>query len=572
MVLLVAMALALAVIGIRLIDLQALGNDRYDRLARSQLRNVATLSAVRGAIFDRNGRDLALSVRRPTIFVDPSLVQDPVRAARALAPVLGQSEASILATISTPNSQFEYLSRRVEPAVARTVAALELRGIGEVPESARVYPGDTLAGPVLGWVGSDNQGLGGLEAKYEELLRGTPGSLQVEKDPSGREIPATERHEIAAQPGGDLVLTIDQTLQFEVEQRLTAEVQKVKAAGGVAVVVDIRTGDILAMANVKGADDRTGPARPAPATAPNASVTEVHEPGSTAKVMTMAAALEYDVIDFNTRFSVPASISVGGAKFDDDQPHGTADWTVREILAKSSNVGTIMIAKDVGRQRLDLMMRKFGLGARTDIGFPGEQRGLLQGPTQIDPAIMGSLPVGYGIASTAVQTLGVFTTVANRGMSRPARLVAATIDANGERHQNRSMPARRVISETTAAELTDLLGEVVRTGTGVKAAIPGYAVAGKTGTARKHPYEKPYRYLASFGGFAPADAPRLAAVVVLDEPQTEVYGGAVAAPVFSAIMRFALRMEHIAPRDPAGADAGSTINARVTDRVPAPVP
>lgn len=549
----VVMALALSIIGGRLIYLQAVGNSAYERLARSQLRNIATVGATRGSIFDRNGANLALSVARQTIYADPSHMKDPGAIARVLAPILGRPEPELVATLSQRNLQFTYLARRVEPKLADQVAKLELPGVGQMTESKREYPDARLAGPVLGWVGTD-KGLGGLEHQYNKFLSGTPGSLQAERDPSGREIPGTGRREVPAQRGGDLVLTLDQSLQYEVNQRLAAEVQKAKALGGTAVVMDIRTGDVLAMASVDGPTD-TRPARPAPPTESNHPLTDVHEPGSTAKVITVAAALESGTIDMNTRFQVPWETSVGGAKFQDDEQHSTGNWTVREILTHSSNVGTIQIADKVGRTALDQMMRNFGFNARTPIGFPSESPGILPSPFQVDPAIMGSMPIGYGIATTAMQTLSVFTTVANGGVTRPPRLVAATIDSNGRRHRNAPLAARRVISAATAAQLNELLQEVVRTGTGVRASIPGYTVAGKTGTARKKPYVMPYKYFASFVGFAPAESPRLAAVVVLDEPQGQVYGGAVAAPVFKSIMQYALRLEGVAPSPPASASA-----------------
>ena len=557
---LVAMVLALLLVTVRLVDLQAVGSAHYDALARQQSVNQVVLPATRGTIFDRNGRDLALSVPRPTIYADPSLISARARArsAAALAPVLGLSVTELTAKLTQPRGvQYVSLAHQVSPGVAKRVAALGLVGIGHVADSRRIAPAASLAAPVVGFVSVDNRGLGGVETMYDASLKGVAGSLESERDPSGREIPATDRREVPAKRGSDLVLTLDQSLQYMVERQLTDEVQKVQARGGMAAIVDVQTGDVLAMANVDGPRGSV-PAHAAGRKDRNRLLTDTFEPGSTAKVATIASALESGAIDLNTRFSVPASISVGGQVFPDDEPHGTADWTVREILAQSSNVGTIEIADRVGRTRLDHTMRELGFGARTAIGFPGEQFGTLRPPTTIDPSIMGSMPIGYGISTTAMQTLGVFTTVANGGVSRPARLVAATIDANGVRHTQPRSPSRRVISTTTAAELNELLRGVVANGTGVRAAIPGYTVAGKTGTARKPPYKPPYRYMASFGGFAPAESPRLAAVVVLDEPKGQVHGGAVAAPVFSAIMQSALRLLHVAPTAPVGTDAGTS--------------
>ena len=550
---LVVMVVALAAITAKLVDIQVVSRDRFEALARQQTVRRVVLPATRGSIFDRSGRDLAISVPRPTIYADPSRLQSPKlrqRVAEKLAPVLNIPLPELIATLTQPKkTQFVYLAQQVSARLARQVARLGLAGVGQVADSKRIMPAGSLGAPVIGTAGKYDNGVSGVEIQYDDLLKGSAGSLAYERDPSGREIPAADRREVAAKRGSDLVLTLDQSLQYLVEQQLTAEVQKDNARGGMAAIVDVKTGDVLAMANINGPKG-TVPAHPARPGSPNRLVTDAYEPGSTAKVATIASALEAGKITLDTRFSVPTSITIGGKQFPDDEAHGTADWTAREILPRSSNVGTIKIAGLTGRIKLDRMMRQFGFGARTALMFPGEQFGAMQPPTTADPSMMGSMPIGYGISTTAMQTLGVFTTVANSGMSRPVRLVAATIDANGVRHAappSRTSPPRRVISAKTAAELNELLRGVVATGTGVKASIPGYTVAGKTGTARKPPYLFPYRYVASFGGFAPAEAPRLAAVVVLDEPKGDVYGGAVAAPVFSTIMQAALRMLHVAP-------------------------
>ena len=559
---LIIMVVALVGITAKLVDIQVVSRDRFQLLARQQTIRSVALPATRGSIFDRAGRDLAISVPRPTIYADPSQLQSPKvrqRVAEKLAPVLNIPIADLVVTLTAPKTRhYETVAQQVTARLGRRVASLGLPGIGVVADSKRMMPAGSLAAPVIGKAGTWNNGVSGIEIQYDDILKGSAGSLAYERDPSGREIPAADRREIAAKRGTDLVLTLDSSLQYLVEQQLSAEVEKVKARGGMAAIVDVRTGDVLAMANVVGPTE-VAPAHPAPPGSPNRLVTDAYEPGSTAKVATIASALEAGKITLDTRFSVPASITIGGKEFPDDEVHGTADWTAREILPRSSNVGTIKIAGLAGRIELDRTMRQFGFGARTALMFPGEQFGAMQPPNTADPSIMGSMPIGYGISTTAMQTLGVFTTVANSGMSRPLRLVAATIDANGVRQAappSRTSPPRRVISAKTAAELNELLRGVVATGTGVKAAIPGYTVAGKTGTARKPPYLPPYRHVASFGGFAPAEAPRLAAVVVLDEPKGNVYGGAVAAPVFSTIMQAALRLLHVSPTNPVGDDAG----------------
>lgn len=553
------MLLALAGLTARLVDLQAVGGAKYDALARNQLIHPITLSATRGSIFDRNGHELALSVPRPTIFADGGLIRDPAATAATIGPILGLSVPELTAALGRRDVHFMYLARRIAPEVAKQIVDLGLPGIGRITESQRVYPADGLAAPVLGFVGSENQGLAGLEQKYSRVLAGTPGSLEAERDPTGREIPATERRMVPAERGDDLVLTLDQSLQYVAERRLTEEVAAAGAKAGMAVVVDVKTGDVLAMANVNGAKGAT-PAGPATQHDRNRPLTDIYEPGSTAKVITASSALELGKITTETRFSVGSEVKVGGKVFPDDEPHAVANWSVQDILSRSSNVGAIAIAAKVGRTDLDRAMRNFGFGARTPIQFPGEASGILQPPSNYDPAIMGSMPIGYGIATTAMQTLDVFTTVASGGLSRPPRLVSATIDADGQRHATPMPSSRRVISHSTATAMKQILRSVVTDGTGKRAAIEGYPVAGKTGTSRKPPYEPPYQYMASFAGFAPVESPRFAAVVVLDDPQTATHGGEVAAPVFSSIMAYALHLYHV-PATESGAGSPGTLSA-----------
>jgi len=542
---LIAMVVALGVIGVKLFTLQGSASARYSKLSREQLLRTTKLEPTRGAIVDRDGADLALSVPRPTVFVDPTAVVRPNATAPKLAAILGLPLARVQEAFATPRTRYVVLARQVSPRVERAVKALDNPGVALQSGTKREMPNGTLAGPVIGFVNAEGVGGGGIEHGYQRVLAGKPGRLDAERDPSGREIPATERNLKPAVAGSDVVLTLDRGLQYQVEQQLTAEVASVKAKGGMALIADVRSGDILAAAVVDGADGR-GPARPAAPTESNRLFTTPFEPGSTNKVITIASALETRAITPDTAFSVPATIDVGGAQFADDEWHPRATWTVRDILPHSSNVGTIEIAKKIGQSRLERSLREFGLGVRTNVDFPGESYGALQAPDQGDPTIMGSLPIGYGVNVTAAQTLGVYMTIANGGVTRPLRLVDGTIDANGDRHRSRAMPARRVISAKTALILNDLMRGVVTRGTGEAAQIPGYTVAGKTGTARKQPYEQ-HRYMASFAGFAPAEAPRFAAVVVLDEPQTQIYGGAVAAPVFSQIMQATLRQEHVPP-------------------------
>jgi cell division protein FtsI (penicillin-binding protein 3) len=488
------------------------------------------------------------------VFVDPSAVVAPHRTAARLAVILDRPVAPLEATLTRTDTRYVVLQRQVDAKTEAAIRKLDNPGVALQAGTQRMMPNGDLAGPVIGFVNGKGTGGGGVEYGYDGALTGKPGRLDAERDPSGREIPATERKVQPAVAGSDVVLTLDRGLQYQVEQQLTAEVDAVRAKGGMALIADVHSGDILAAAVIDGATGKA-PAHPAGPTESNRLFTTPYEPGSTNKVITIASALENHTITPDQYFDVPARITIGGAQFDDDEWHPESSWTIGQILPESSNVGTIKIAATLGQSKLERSLREFGLGVRTAVAFPGESYGTLQAPDQGDPTIMGSLPIGYGVNATAAQTLGVYMTIANGGVTRPLRLVDGTIDDAGVRHRARSMPSRRVVSASTALILNGLMRDVVRHGTGLAAAVPGYTVAGKTGTARKQPYAE-HRYMASFAGFAPAESPRFAAVVVLDEPTTKIYGGAVAAPVFSKIMQAALRQEHVPPTvaiDPEGA-------------------
>jgi cell division protein FtsI (penicillin-binding protein 3) len=324
-----------------------------------------------------------------------------------------------------------------------------------------------------------------------------------------------------------------------------------------AIVMDIQTGDILAMASVDGATD-TDPARPSPASSRNRPVTDVFEPGSTNKVVTIASAIEAGIVTPDTVIETPGAIMVDGKKFEDTEVHGP-QLTVAGVLAESSNVGTITIARELGADRFDAALHDFGFGRETGLQFPGEASGIVMARKNYNATSMASMPIGNGLAVTALQMLDVYVTIANDGVARQPRLIAATIGADGERVDAAPGYTRQVVSPETALAMRRMLAGVVTSGTGVKAAVPGYSVGGKTGTARKPPYEHPpYKYVASFVGFTPVEHPRLAAIVVIDEPSGVYFGGQVAAPVFSRVMQHALAAERV-PGDAAVNPAGNVM-------------
>ncbi|MBW3613929.1 MAG: penicillin-binding protein 2 [Actinobacteria bacterium] len=568
--LLVVSLVAFCALAGRLVFLQVTPPEQYRAFGERQLMKRMELPAARGAIFDRNGRELALSVRQATVWANPRQVTDPAAQAAALAPVLGVDAAALQDRLSR-DAAFVYLARTVADPVADQVEALRLPGIHLVPEPKRFTPAGDLAAPVLGRVGTDNDGLSGLELQFEKVLAGRAGSQVVEQTPAGTPYDGV-RQRTPAVPGDDLVLTLDRSLQFETERALAAQIVSSTAEGGIAIVMESHTGEVLALANLVANPNRKGPPIPAPK---NLAVTNVYEPGSVNKLITIAAALEEGVVGAEERLAVPGTIKVADHVFKEHDPHPTVRWSVTDIMAESSNVGSIMIGQKLGKHRIDKYLRDFGFGERSGLRFPGESRGLMLDPDKWSGTSIGTIPIGQGIAVTAMQTLAAYNTVANGGEYVAPKLVKATVDAQGRSKPTPTSARRRVISPETAAEVTEMMSEVVRRGTGINAAIDGYTVAGKTGTARK-PLDgvrgyKEGAYVSSFAGFVPAERPALTAVVMLDEP-TPIYGGLVAAPVFAEVTRYGLRQFRIPPPPVSPESTSGAANLAGGGSASAPVP
>jgi cell division protein FtsI (penicillin-binding protein 3) len=537
-------------LALRVTQLQVLSGDHYKKLSLEQTVHTIPLPAQRGTIFDRDGRDLALSIELSSVYADPRQVADPIAYAAALAPILGVSEQTLEARLAARKYEFQYLARRVSDAVVAKVRRLDLPGVGFVPESARQYPAHLLAGSLIGEVGGAGTGLTGLESLYEHILKGQDGELVVERDQQGQEIPNTASHQVEARRGTDIVLTLDEPLQWETEQSLIDEVTATHAKGGMGVVVDVATGDVLSLASIEGAT-ATSPARPSSPTEQTQPLMDLFEPGSTNKLITLSTALERGVVGPDTEIDVPPSLNIGKTQYNDVDPHGDVRMSVTDILRQSSNVGTIEIAEHLTNEQLASALRAFGLGKPTTVEFPGQASGLLLPPDHYYDTGLASTSIGYGVAVTAMQMLDAYVTIANGGVSRPPHLLEASIDADGKRKPAHLPLGRRVVSGRTAHEMTDMLTGVVSAGTGACAAIPGYTVAGKTGTSRKPLPTGGYskgKTMASFIGFAPAEAPRVATIVVLDEPSgNQIYGGRASAPVFAEITASALRMLRVPP-------------------------
>ena len=563
---------------LRLVAVQEFSHQRYASLSSAELTQTVTVPAVRGGIYDRNGEVLSESVTKQTVVADPYLIKDPGTVAASLAPVLGLS-ADKLRSQLTEHSGFVYLAHRVADPVASEVTALNLTGINLVAESQRVQPVGQLALPLIGTVGTAGSGLSGLEYQYQSLLAGIAGSKILLQSPNGVTLPgATGAAGTSAKAGTGIELTIDESVQYVAEQALGAEVLAAHALGGTVVVMDVKTGDVIAMANLQAttsgsstpstgsasavtasATSSTSPQSSSGATliaradtlpsgveeAPsNTALTQVYEPGSVFKLVTFSSALQNNVISPNQTFSVPGSLSIGAYTFHDAENHGTQSMTATDILDQSSNIGTIQIAGALGKDRLLAQIGNLGFGKPTGLNFPGESQGLVPGPNAWTGSSIGSTPIGQNDAVTAQQLLDAYNAVANGGVMVQPRLVRGTISSNGSMSAAHASTTRRVIDSTTNAELTTMLEGVVKSGTGTSAAIDGYTVAGKTGTAQipdpSHLGYIPGAFFGSFVGFAPAEKPVLSAVVVLDHP-TPIYGGAVAAPVFSTIMEYALQ-------------------------------
>jgi len=547
--LIIAMAIGFVAVAARLVYVQAVSSKRYATFGASQRMRTVNVPPARGSIFDRNHVELAMTIRQRTIWANPQLVRDPIAGARALAPLLHQ-DVSVLEDKLRARGGFVYLARKVDDKTADAVEALKIPGVSMLEEPKRFAPAGALAASVIGQVGLDNQGLSGLEGQYEKQLEGKPGQSVVEQDPTGKQIASPLKEIKKSAPGHDLTLTIDRSMQYETERALAQEIVAAHAKGGIAIVADPRTGEIMSMASLTAGTDGQPPG-PAPS---NSAVTNVYEPGSANKGVTISGALQEGIFKPADTIVVPDHITIGTAEIHDDENHATRPWTITDIVANSSNVGTDLIAQRLGKARIDQYLRAYGFGSKTALNFPGESAGLLLDPKHWSGASIATVPIGQGVAVTALQMLQVYNTLANGGMYVSPKLVQGA----------RTPPPRRVVSEQTAQQMTAMLSEVVRVGTGKAARIDGYTVAGKTGTARK-PLEggggyKEGAYVATFVGFVPAEAPRLSAIVVLDEP-TPIYGGLVSAPVFADLARYALRHFQVPPPAVAGTVAVPQLSA-----------
>lgn len=564
---LVGLGIVLTLFVGRIVQLQALDASAYAADANSLRMQTVRLPADRGTIVDANGVTLATSVDAYDITADPTQVQqyNPTATAAAIAPIVGGDPVKIEEQLRTPKSRYVVLAKQVDPGVWTKVKQAQkklsdekrddLVGIYASPHSKRIYPAGSVAANLVGFVDASDKGKGGLELALDKQLAGRDGSITYENS-LGRQIPTAGEKGKDAVPGDNVQLTIDRNIQWYAEQMIAQKVAEAGAESGTVVVQDVKSGEVLAMATAPGFDpNRLNAANPADMG--NRPMQEAYEPGSTSKVMTMAAVIQEGKAGPESQVIVPGTLPRSDRVFHDDVDHGTWYLTLNGVLAKSSNIGTILAAEKLGpnqaaaNAKLDEYLRKFGVGSKSGIGFPGETAGLLPPPQKWDGAQQYTIPFGQGLSLNSLQATSVFQTIANGGVRISPTLVKGTMGPDGKVRPSPAPQRTDVVSPETARMVADMMESVVDNdeGTGNKAQIPGYRVAGKTGTAnRVDPKVGGYNgYTSSFIGFAPAENPQIVVSVTIQAPVNGKWGGTLCAPVFKDVMSFALQTRKIPP-------------------------
>ncbi|MFF7383838.1 penicillin-binding transpeptidase domain-containing protein [Streptomyces griseoluteus] len=572
-----ALALVLTAFTVRLLQVQAVDASTYSAKAEQNRYVAHILTAERGGITDRNGVALAVSEDAYDITADPMMFNSeqlkipdgPEQAAALLAPILGQDQEALVKKLRPANKQSRYarLASRQTPQVWKQIKDLKaafvkkgtpnvLAGVFADPSSQRVYPNKELAAGILGWVNSEGRGGGGVEQQLDKQLSGKDGKIRYAQS-GGREVPTAGSTETPAVPGSDVELTIDRDIQWAAQNAISEQVKKSKADRGYVVVQDTATGQILAMANSPGFDPNDL-SKADSAAMGNPALQDAYEPGSTAKVMSMAAVLEENAATPLTHVVVPNRLHRGDRLFQDDVDHATWYLTLNGVLAKSSNIGTILATGQLGKTQraandtLYSYLRQFGIGRFTGLGFPGETPGILAPAAKWSTSQQYTIPFGQGFSINAMQAASVYSTIANGGVRVAPTLVRGTKGADGRFAPAPQPKKTRVVSEKTARTVAQMLESVVddEQGTGVKARIPGYRVAGKTGTAnRVDPATGRYHgYTSSFAGFAPADKPRVTVYCAIQNATSGSYfGGQICGPVYKQVMEFALKTLQVPP-------------------------
>ena len=533
--------------------LQTVSGDDYRAAGLSARMRTNVLRAERGAIFDRNGQEIAMSVPMMTLYADPKAVVDPAATAHAVAGLMqfdAAKEQELASTLTARASNFTFIARQIDPARAKAVTDLKLPGIAAYKEPDRVVL-DPSALAVVGRTDTDGIGTAGLELQYDDVLKGKDGRFVREQDKNGRSIPGASNVEVAPIAGNDLVLTLDRSIQYQLNQSLYSRVREVNARGGTAIVMNSKTGDIYAMANVRRNDDGTY------SNSGNYGAVEAHETGSTAKVFSIAAAINEGAVSPDSVFHVPGAQQFDKYLIRDAYPHPTQAMPVREILVKSSNLGTVLTAQRITSSTLESYLHAFGFGDKTALDFPDESPGILKPVSKWRGTEKITVAYGYGFASTSLQLISAVNVIANNGTYVAPRIVSGTIDKSGKLRSNEASSTRPVLTQTTATQMNLMMRDVVCFGTGTLAKIPGMTVAGKTGTGYKVQRDGTYgsdttgrKYFASFVGFLPAEDPQVTILVSIDEPDSssrDRFGGTAAAPVFSEVGSFVARELRIRP-------------------------
>jgi cell division protein FtsI (penicillin-binding protein 3) len=522
--------------------LQAIRAQALDRMASNQHRQTIDVQPHRGTIYDRRGLELALGSPAITVYANPRQIRDPRAVAVAAGQTLGLDPDKLYPLLADRSHGFVYVERQADADKAQALERRNIVGLGFYPEEKRIYPQRRVGSSVIGYAGVDNRGLSGLELSLDRVLTGRRGEKTIVKDPFGRTLEV-----VGSKPGSDgqdAYLTIDHTIQGQVERILRATQERWQARSASAVVMDPRTGAILALAVEPGFDANRSP-KVSDDRRRNRAVTDTYEPGSTFKIVTISAALESGLIKPTTKYRLPPSIQVADRKIHDAEPRGTVTLNVEQILSLSSNVGVVTIAEALGKDQISRWIRRFGFGRRTGIEYPGESKGIVLPASRWSGSTIGNVPIGQGIAVTALQMIAAYGAIANDGVWVEPHLVERV--GNGSPVQ----PARRrIMSVHTAHAVRHMLRQVVEEGTGTTAQVPGYRIAGKTGTAAK-PDERGgysnYKYVASFVGFVPVKNPRIVILVTVDEPKGAIWGGVVAAPAFAEIAKFTTQYLEVAP-------------------------
>ncbi len=544
------MVLLLVLVIGRLAILQGVDGAAYANAAEQDRLRTYPVAALRGAVVDRDGHPFAYTVDASKVVADPEVVGDPERTALALTTLLDTPVPELTEKLSA-DSRYVVLANQVPPETTDAIDALELPGILFEDDPQRLYPAGTVGGQVIGFIGRDGEGLAGIEQTFQDELAGAPGTRRVEVGSGGNPIPSGIDESTPATDGDSVALTLDQDLQYVTEERLQEACDDGATTRASAVVLDVRTGEVVAMGSCPGYDPGDY-SQTDPDLLGNPLVSSVFEPGSVMKAVTMAAALEEGVAEPDTVLSVNGHIEAGDRVVTDAHDHAPIDWTVTGILAKSSNVGTIMLAREVGDEKLERYLRAFGIGEATGIELPGESAGILQDSDEWSGIRAANVAIGQGVSVTTLQMASVYQAIANDGVRIPPRIVESVTGPDGRVTETPAPEGTRVVSEATADAMAYMLEAVVGPeGTAPLGQVEGFRVAGKTGTAqRANPECGCYEgggYVTTFVGFAPADDPQDDVAVDLERPTSSAEGGQVAAPVFADILRFALTADGVVP-------------------------